>query len=185
MSRLIISESSESIDQIILDHQSLSPLPNSSHSSSNGKNSKSAAAPPIVSSPVKPRRDHVAAPSMPPTSESGQDERRATMRGQEKDGGISKKSSMTQSDEGSTTSSGNNKTLNGSATGLNGRNDLTDFFSAEVFQIVLHNPTTAHRFLRFCQSRACGENMEFLQKVRVTPVNHWFISPNVAKQVKP
>jgi hypothetical protein len=30
---------------------------------------------------------------------------------------------------------------------------------------VIHNPATAHRFLKFCQSRACGENMEFLQKV--------------------
>lgn len=46
-----------------------------------------------------------------------------------------------------------------------GGTSLTDFFSSEVFHIVLHNPTTAHRFLRFCQSRACGENMEFLQKV--------------------
>lgn len=44
-------------------------------------------------------------------------------------------------------------------------NFLTDFFSPEVFQVVLHNPTTAHRFLRFCQSRACGENLEFLHKV--------------------
>jgi len=43
--------------------------------------------------------------------------------------------------------------------------NLADFFSSEVFNIVIHNPTTAHRFLRFCQSRACGENMEFLQKV--------------------
>lgn len=42
---------------------------------------------------------------------------------------------------------------------------MTNFFSREVFQVVLHNPTTAHRFLRFCQSRACGENMEFLHKV--------------------
>ena len=51
-------------------------------------------------------------------------------------------------------------------TAVLGSNNLTDFFSNEVFHIVLHNPTTAHRFLRFCQSRACGENMEFLQKVR-------------------
>lgn len=43
---------------------------------------------------------------------------------------------------------------------------MTDFFSSEIFHIVLHNPTTAHRFLRFCQSRACGENIEFLQRVR-------------------
>ena len=48
--------------------------------------------------------------------------------------------------------------------GTNGMN-ITDFFSSEVFQIVIRNPTTAHRFLKFCQSRVCGENMEFLQKV--------------------
>ncbi|KAL8705303.1 MAG: hypothetical protein Q9201_001590 [Fulgogasparrea decipioides] len=44
-------------------------------------------------------------------------------------------------------------------------NGLADFFSPEVFQIVLHNPTTAHRLLKFSQARMCGENMEFLEKV--------------------
>ena len=44
-------------------------------------------------------------------------------------------------------------------------NGLADFFSTEVFQIVLHNPTTAHRLLKFSQARMCGENMEFLDKV--------------------
>jgi len=44
-------------------------------------------------------------------------------------------------------------------------NGLADFFSAEVFQIVLHNPTTAHRLFKFSQARMCGENMEFLEKV--------------------
>jgi len=47
-----------------------------------------------------------------------------------------------------------------------GANGLADFFSSEVFQIVLHNPTTAHRLLKFSQARMCGENMEFLEKVR-------------------
>ena len=46
-----------------------------------------------------------------------------------------------------------------------GANGLADFFSTEVFQIVLHNPTTAHRLLKFSQARMCGENMEFLEKV--------------------
>ena len=50
-----------------------------------------------------------------------------------------------------------------------GNNGLADFFSPEVFQIVLHNPTTAHRLLKFSQSRLCGENMEFLEKVRACP----------------
>ena len=44
-------------------------------------------------------------------------------------------------------------------------NGLADFFSTEVFHIVLHNPTTAHRLLKFSQARMCGENMEFLEKV--------------------
>ena len=47
-------------------------------------------------------------------------------------------------------------------------NGLADFFSTEVFQIVLHNPTTAHRLLKFSQARMCGENMEFLEKVGTT-----------------
>lgn len=46
-----------------------------------------------------------------------------------------------------------------------GAGGLADFFSQEVFQIVLHNPTTAHRLLKFSQARMCGENMEFLEKV--------------------
>ncbi len=50
--------------------------------------------------------------------------------------------------------------------GMERRGDgLADFFSSEVFQIVLHNPTTAHRLLKFSQARMCGENMEFLEKV--------------------
>jgi len=53
-----------------------------------------------------------------------------------------------------------------SAIGGMGSNALADFFSAEVFQIVLHNPTTAHQLLKFSQSRFCGENMEFLEMVR-------------------
>ncbi|KAI9054835.1 hypothetical protein LZ554_001979 [Drepanopeziza brunnea f. sp. 'monogermtubi'] len=43
--------------------------------------------------------------------------------------------------------------------------NMADFFSSEVFNIVLRNPTTAHRFLRYCQGRAAGESMEFLQMV--------------------
>ena len=42
---------------------------------------------------------------------------------------------------------------------------LPDFFAPEVFQVVLHNPTTSHQLLKFSQSRLCGENMEFLEKV--------------------
>ncbi|APA06158.1 hypothetical protein sscle_01g009280 [Sclerotinia sclerotiorum 1980 UF-70] len=49
--------------------------------------------------------------------------------------------------------------------GLSGAGNFADFFSSEVFYIVLHNPTTAHRFLKFCQNRSCSENLEFLQKI--------------------
>lgn len=42
---------------------------------------------------------------------------------------------------------------------------LPDFFGPEVFQIVLHNPTTAHQLKLFAQSRLCGENLEFIEKV--------------------
>ena len=45
-------------------------------------------------------------------------------------------------------------------------NRLPDFFSSEIFQTVLHNPTTSHRLLEFSRTRMCGENMEFLEKVR-------------------
>ena len=43
---------------------------------------------------------------------------------------------------------------------------LTDFFGAEVFQMVLHNPTTCHQLTKFAQTRFCGENMGFLEQVR-------------------
>lgn len=44
-------------------------------------------------------------------------------------------------------------------------NKLPDFFAHEVFQIVLHNPTTSHQLLKYSQSRLCGENLEFLERV--------------------
>ena len=56
------------------------------------------------------------------------------------------------------------RTLNGSFTS-GGSSDIMNLFSSEVFQIAINNPTTAYRFLKFCQSRNCGEAMEFLQKV--------------------
>jgi phototropin len=42
---------------------------------------------------------------------------------------------------------------------------LPDFFSNEVFQVVLHNPTTSHQLLKFARSRMCAENLEFLTAV--------------------
>lgn len=43
---------------------------------------------------------------------------------------------------------------------------LADFFSSDVLHIVLHNPTTAHQLRKFARSRLCGENLDFLEKVR-------------------
>lgn len=48
---------------------------------------------------------------------------------------------------------------------LSSSTKLPDFFAQEVFQIVLHNPTTSHQLLKYSQSRLCGENLEFLEKV--------------------
>lgn len=45
---------------------------------------------------------------------------------------------------------------------------LPDFFSYEIFQIVLRDPATAHRLHQFSQTRCCGENIEFLTKVCFT-----------------
>ncbi len=44
---------------------------------------------------------------------------------------------------------------------------VADLFSPEVFQIVLHNPATAHQLLKFSQARMSGENMEFLERVSI------------------
>ncbi|KAL9115821.1 MAG: hypothetical protein Q9227_000189 [Pyrenula ochraceoflavens] len=43
--------------------------------------------------------------------------------------------------------------------------EIAEFFSQKTFQLVLHNPTTAHQLSKFSQDRLCGENMEFLKKV--------------------
>ena len=70
-----------------------------------------------------------------------------------------------------TTSSHHNASANASIMS----NEIADFFGPEVFQIVLHNPTTAHQLLRFSKLRFCGENMEFLDKVRARSlyaINH-------------
>ena len=71
-----------------------------------------------------------------------------------------------QSDAASMTST---RQHNGQGNGLvstgSMSNGVADFFSPEIFQIVLHNPTTSHQLLQFSQSRFCGENMEFLEKV--------------------
>ncbi|KAI6713256.1 hypothetical protein PZA11_001891 [Diplocarpon coronariae] len=95
-------------------------------------------------------------------------------------------------------STGEDESGNASRDGISNGSEgsgMAEFFSAEVFQMVLHNPTTAHRFLRFAQSRACEENLEFLQKVdrynrlldevtqTLSSIHATYTSPNAPRQV--
>lgn len=81
----------------------------------------------------------------------------------------------------------------GSVSGTVG--SMPDFFSTAIFQVVLHNPTTAHRLLKFSESRLCAENVEFLSKVdeyrntlnnlasQMANIHKSFISPGSASQI--
>lgn len=72
---------------------------------------------------------------------------------------------------------------------------MPDFFSASVFQVVLHNPTTAHQLLKFAETRLCAENVEFLARVdeyrttlnnlasQMAAIHKSFVSPGSASQV--
>ena len=48
---------------------------------------------------------------------------------------------------------------------------VTDFFSRDVIQIALHDPSISHQLLKFSQSQYCGENVDFLQKVQLLAVH--------------
>lgn len=72
---------------------------------------------------------------------------------------------------------------------------MPDFFSSEIFQVVLHNPTTAYQLQKFSESRLCAENVEFLSKVdeyrttlnnlagQMAFIHKQFISPGSAYQI--
>ncbi|KAK0129223.1 hypothetical protein ONS95_001158 [Cadophora gregata] len=143
-----VSDTVESIDQVIQSSESLSHNPYESSSSTSLN--KTPALPPLSPGRTQ-RREHGNSNERTAAAE----ERRGSIGGG--DHGKSRRARESES-----WSSRSEITMN--AAGSANAN-LTDFFSSEVFNIVLHNPTTAHRFLRFCQSRACGENIEFLQKV--------------------
>jgi len=146
-------EEVDSIDQVIQSEQSLSVSNGHPRASdSNLSINRTAPLPPLSPSNRNHRKFQSSSQAV---HRGGSPTRRIDTVG-------SRNASVRQSEEGSTSSrTGTGTTLNGSGLGGN----MADFFSSEVFNIVIHNPTTAHRFLRFCQSRACGENMEFLQKV--------------------
>ncbi|KAJ0116093.1 hypothetical protein J7T55_005039 [Diaporthe amygdali] len=73
--------------------------------------------------------------------------------------------------------------------------NMPDFFSSEIFQVVLHNPTTSYQLLKFSESRLCAENVEFLSKVdeyrttlnnlagQMAFIHKQFISPGSAYQI--
>ena len=42
---------------------------------------------------------------------------------------------------------------------------MPDFFSNDIFQVVLHNPTTSHQLMKFARTRMCAENLEYLAAV--------------------
>lgn len=150
------SQTSDSIDQVI---QSTESLQHVNQNRSNISLNRTAPLSPLPQHSGSPRRENNRRPKSQPTSQPPYEERRlgSAGRGAEKD--RSRKMSMGQRDERSS-KSGQTAVVNAP-----GRDNTADFFSWEVFQVVIHNPTTAHRFQRFCQSRACGENMEFLQQV--------------------
>lgn len=56
-------------------------------------------------------------------------------------------------------------TLGISATSSRPRSGIADFFAPDVFQAVLSDPATAMRLKSFCDSNACSENIDFLEKV--------------------
>lgn len=81
------------------------------------------------------------------------------------------------------------------ATSVTSQSALPDFFSASIFNVVLHNPTTAHQLLRFSETRLCSENVEFLGKVdeyrttlnnlasQMAAIHKAFISPGSHSQI--
>ena len=74
-------------------------------------------------------------------------------------------------------------------------NKMPEFFSMTVFQAALYDPTISHQLLKFGQARLCGENMEFLARVRkyqalvnevsraVVEMHEEFISPTAPAQI--
>lgn len=147
----------DSIDQVIQSEHP--PYPESGDPRSSNSNvglNRTPSLPPLASSKRSPRNDN------PSNGNPHSHARRSGSRGGSSSGKTmsSVNASTRRSGEGSSSTTVE-RALGSRTKGQN----MADFFSAEVFNIVIHNPTTAHRFLRFCQSRASGENMEFLQKV--------------------
>lgn len=50
-------------------------------------------------------------------------------------------------------------------TSMTGGSRMLDFFGPSLFRVVLRSPTTVHQLRKYCESRFCSENIEFLQHV--------------------
>lgn len=138
----------KSIDQVIQNSQE---PPMSDHFATRSTMSSPLTAPPSPNSHPKSLRNDNSSDRRPKSRDRDAHQASTTNSWTTKDY-IGTMRSVRESDE----DSGSTMTENGLTRSRNGgtsNNNFTDFFSSEVFHIVLHNPTTAHRLLRFCQVR--------------------------------
>ncbi|KAF4631866.1 hypothetical protein G7Y89_g6263 [Cudoniella acicularis] len=192
MSHSTIPEYPETIDEVVQSSQASMPIeyPGDSAISFNSTQPLS----PILSRSSSSRGDNTGA-TRRPSQTSQQDHYGVSVNGRlDKDTANNSRNSR-QSDGSVSSKGGHTTTLSRSVTSMSNGSIVTDFFGPDVFRIVLQNPTTAHRLQRFCQSRACGENMEFLQKVHsynrllddltqlLGTIHHTYISPDAPKQL--
>ncbi|KLU84445.1 hypothetical protein MAPG_03487 [Magnaporthiopsis poae ATCC 64411] len=80
-------------------------------------------------------------------------------------------------------------------TSMTGGSRMPDFFGPSIFQVVLRNPTTVHQLRKYCESRFCDENIEFLQHIdlyhnrlneiitTLTDIHKSYVSDSSPKQV--
>lgn len=100
-----------------------------------------------------------------------------------------------QSLSGRTTGSANGGGGVGGSSSQVGVGAMPDFFGSATFQVVLHNPTTAHQLLKFAESRLCAENVAFLARVdeyratlnllatQMAAIHKTFVSPGSSQQI--
>jgi hypothetical protein len=183
-----VGDNGASIDQVIQSERALSMTGGSyqigyGEIGKDGSINRTQPRPPMTAMGSNNRNEYG---NTPPPPIRKRDEHHVLPQSYSNEHAMARRKSFKQSDdESSSGRSGRTATLRGGSagsahgnrgfTGPNAAN-ITDFFSSEVFHVVLRNPTTAHRLLRFCQSRACGENMEFLQKVYFPTFRLYFIT---------
>ena len=173
MVRSPVADNAASIDQVIQSERPITMADGSSQTNrrevdSDGRNYRTR--PMSPASPTSPNsRRRMERQPTPNASSNDQPPTRNRSFRQSDDGSSSERSGYAATSSRTTLGSGPKNVASANGT------SIMDFFSSEVFSLVLHNPTTAHRLMRFCQSRACGENMEFLQKVRSKAIGPVFV----------